>query len=96
VKLDVEGAELSVLKGGLAVLTTNRPVLLVEVAQIRSAAWGYDAEEIVRMLESVGYEWFAILEGGRIQRVTQITEREMNVLAIPSEKQDLLKAFVET
>jgi FkbM family methyltransferase len=95
IKLDVEGAELSVLKGGSGILVHQRPVLLVEVAPIRSAAWGYDAAEIVRLLEATGYGWFAILDGGRLRQVSQIHEREMNIVAIPSERQDLLEGLVQ-
>lgn len=83
IKLDVEGAELSVLKGARECLAKARPVLLVEVAQIRTAAWGYDAAEIVRFLERMGYKWFEILDGGRLLPLTQIDPQEMNLAAIP-------------
>src|SRR5262249_38007051 len=83
IKLDVEGAELSVLKGASRLLARTQPVLLVEVAQIRTAAWGYQAVEIVRSLENLGYECFDVLDGGRLGPATHIDQKEMNVVAIP-------------
>ena len=83
IKLDAEGAELSVLKGASKSLARMRPVLLVEVAQIRTAAWGYDAVEIVRFLEEVGYEWFEILDGGKLAPLTQVDRQDMNLVAVP-------------
>jgi FkbM family methyltransferase len=83
IKLDVEGAELSVLKGASKSLARMRPVLLVEVAQIRTAAWGYEAVEIVRFLQNIGYQWFEILDGGKLRPVTQIDRNEMNLVAMP-------------
>src|SRR5258708_8062722 len=51
VKLDVEGSELDVLKGALGLLQAiPRPVLLVEVYDIRTQPWGYKAREIVEFL----------------------------------------------
>lgn len=91
IKLDVEGAELSVLKGAREFLARTRAVLLVEVAQIRTERWGYDAMEIVRFLENMGYAWFEILDGGRLAPASQIDSQEMNLVAVPrGQEQELL------
>ena len=51
IKLDVEGAELSVLKGAPQLLANGpRPVILIEVFDIRTQPWGYAAREIIRFL----------------------------------------------
>jgi FkbM family methyltransferase len=84
IKLDVEGAELSVLKGARECLSRRHPVLLVEVAQIRTSAWGYDAKEIGRFLENMGYECFEILDEGKLAPASQADQREMNIVAFPA------------
>jgi len=89
IKLDVEGAELSVLRGAPELLSRYpRPVILAEVANIRTAPWGYRASEIVTALENAGYHWYEILEGGRLVAVGKIHERETNLVAVPSERID--------
>lgn len=90
-KLDVEGAELSVLKGASELLNRNpRPVILAEVADIRTAAWGYRAAEIVTALECVGYHWFNVMADGSLVPVSQIDARESNLVAVPEERIDKL------
>lgn len=87
VKLDVEGAELSVLKGASDLLRLFlRPVILAEVQDIRTKPWGYPAREIVRFLVDLGYDWFDILPDGRLEAMHG--ERELyhgNFVAIPVE-----------
>ncbi len=87
IKLDVEGAELSVLNGARELLKHNpRPVILAEVANIRTAAWGYRATEIVAVLERAGYNWFEIAADGSLAPLSRIDEKEANLVAIPKER----------
>jgi FkbM family methyltransferase len=70
IKLDVEGAELEVLKGARTLLhSEKRPVFLAEIYDIRTAAWGYRAHEIVQMLKSCGYSWFWLGGEGRLKPI---------------------------
>jgi hypothetical protein len=90
-KLDVEGAELDVLKGALRLLNTvPRPVLLVEVYDIRTQPWGYQAREIVGFLEELGYRWFELLNSGSIRPVAATLQvYDANLVAVPREITDL-------
>lgn len=65
IKMDVEGGELEVLKGAAKLLQGARlPVLLLEVSDLRTAAWNYKAKEIVDFLQERGYAFFSISAGG--------------------------------
>jgi FkbM family methyltransferase len=66
VKMDVEGAELSALRGAETLFRTRRPALLCELHEKRTAPWGYAARDIVDLVASWGYRWFEIEEGGRL------------------------------
>jgi FkbM family methyltransferase len=89
-KLDVEGGELDVLKGASRVLQfLPRPVLLVEVYDIRTGPWGYRAHEIVRFLDGIGYRWFQLDDKGSLSRIAPDLEvYDANLVAIPEERVD--------
>jgi FkbM family methyltransferase len=91
VKLDVEGGELDVLKGALRLFKTiPRPVLLVEVYDIRTQPWGYKAREIVEHLSHLGYRWFEILSDGSIRPVSpNLQVYDANLVAIPEERAEV-------
>lgn len=62
VKLDVEGHEAAVLRGGAATLRRCRPVLSVEVEERHCPG---STRDVPRLLESLGYRGFFWLEGPR-------------------------------
>jgi FkbM family methyltransferase len=51
VKIDVEGAELSVLKGAVGLLTKDRPTVALEI----HTAWKPGVDEIDQLLKDAGY-----------------------------------------
>jgi FkbM family methyltransferase len=90
IKLDVEGAELSVLKGATELLRRSpRPVILAEVQDLRTKPWGYRAEEILLYLTSLNYKWFEPKDSGQLMSVRLGDDNyDGNFLAIPNERMD--------
>jgi FkbM family methyltransferase len=86
IKLDVEGAELSFLRGAERILQVSRPVILAEVQDLRTRPWGYAAREIIEFLARVGYRWFALTANGNLQPISaQLLTYDANLVALPEE-----------
>jgi FkbM family methyltransferase len=88
IKLDVEGAELDVLKGASNLLRqSSRPVFMVEVYDIRTQPWGYAARDIVRFLTERGFEWYSLEESGTPRPVDSASPSfDANLVAVPAER----------
>jgi len=56
IKIDVEGAELNVLKGGESVIKKFHPMILFEYHDRAVEKFGYKKEEILELLKSWGYQ----------------------------------------
>lgn len=87
IKLDVEGAELSVLQGAKKLLThPPRPVILAEVQDLRTQPWGYSAREIISHLFTLGYDWNQVRLNGLLEKLPIDKQNyDGNFVAIPSE-----------
>lgn len=88
IKLDAEGAELSVLYGALKLLNgKNRPAMLVEVQDVRTRRWSYPAREILQFLKRLDYQWFAIAAKGALLPISCKQESyDANLVALPAER----------
>jgi FkbM family methyltransferase len=95
-KLDVEGAEISVLEGAENLLSQEpRPVVLAEVCDLRTAAWGYPAVEILRQLLDRGYRWFEPREGGRlVPAPLDAKHYDGNFVALPEERIEQFRGYL--
>jgi FkbM family methyltransferase len=87
-KLDVEGAELSVLKGAPQLLMNRpRPTILAEVQDIRTKPWGYAARAIIRYLAAADYHWFRPLADGGLEPIdVEREECDGNFVTVPEER----------
>ena len=88
IKLDVEGAELSVLYGAMKLLHgESRPAILAEVQDARTQPWGYAAREILHFLIRMDYRWFAIAAKGALLPISCDQETyNANLVALPVER----------
>jgi FkbM family methyltransferase len=85
-KLDVEGAELSVLYGAMKLLQReSRPAILVEVQDTRTQPWGYAAREIIQFLIRMDYRCFAIAAKGVLLPIS-CDQEEYNANLVDSSK----------
>ncbi len=79
IQMDVEGAEAEALRGASAMLTSARPLLVIELHQTNAA--------VAAILDRLGYT-YAVL--GSSQPVLDVTW-DANIVAIPQERLDLIE-----
>jgi FkbM family methyltransferase len=63
VKIDVEGGELHVLRGGQQTIETYRPTMLIEIEARHTARYEYSADDVVEWLTRRGYTMYAWRHG---------------------------------
>lgn len=85
IKMDVEGAELEVIKGGLQTLERHKPFLLFELFEAALQKQGASAHAVLAQLKELGYLFYAFGEStGLPHALEQLDSRSQNVLAIHS------------
>lgn len=87
IKIDVEGAEMQVLRGGLQFLRQTQPLLVMEIRDndVRKRNFGYDVSDLIKLLRSVGYmEFFSLRRRGLvlIQSTADISPNDDDILAL--------------
>jgi FkbM family methyltransferase len=98
IKMDIEGAELSALQGAARLLRTlPRPVLLIEVFEIRTRPWGYSARDIVKFISEADYLLYRLVGDGDLAFIDPGEDRlDANFIAVPKEKVTELSCFLPT
>ncbi|WP_194973140.1 FkbM family methyltransferase [Aquiflexum lacus] len=81
IKIDVEGAELQVLKGALDTLRKHKPYLMIEINREACLAGGYEPEEIFELLRPMGYTFEKIGFRGKRIPVARVPQEFCNILA---------------
>jgi len=88
IKVDAEGAELSVLYGVMRLLLRkSRPAILAEVQDVRTLPWGYAARDIIQLMVRMDYRWFR--DRGKGSAVPISCDQETynaNLVALPAER----------
>jgi len=86
VKVDVEGAELFVLRGAARSLARHRPRLILELAEGNFEAAGYTTQDLLRLLATHRYELSVIGGGGRLTAISTASQvpRFCNILCVPT------------
>jgi FkbM family methyltransferase len=87
IKMDVEGAEMQVLEGGKRFLKETQPMLILEIRDqdIRLQKFGYDADDVLKLLRSVGYNnFFSLRSIGlvAINKRSDILDSDHDMLAV--------------
>jgi len=63
IKIDVEGAELMVLRGADETLRQFRPTLVVEISKANFKVAGYDVEDVLSLIAKHGYQVYCLQNG---------------------------------
>lgn len=80
IKIDVEGAEYSVLKGSINTLETHKPIIVSELSELLLSSFEGNSKEILDFLKNIGYEVFNANDTNAIAKAPF----EGEIIAIPS------------
>ena len=72
-KIDVEGSELFVLRGGEKTLRENSPIIFVEILRKWCRAFGHEASDVFNLLHDMGYLGH-VVRGPELEVIENITE----------------------
>lgn len=97
IKLDVEGAELLVLNGSKKLLGSNMaPILILEVSQLLSSAFGYTPKDIEGFLKQYNYSFFIISKELKLRSITSLSGIDtLNIVCLQEKHIDYYKNLIE-
>jgi len=74
IKCDVEGAEILAVKGAIETIKKYLPVMFLEMLRKWSAKYGYHPNDIIKILEEIGYECFFV-KNEKLVKIKRINEK---------------------
>jgi FkbM family methyltransferase len=88
VKVDVEGSELSVIKGGLETIQRDRPTIFIELLRKWMAPFGHHPQDVLDLLFIEGYECYGIGKNSlrKIEFIDENTEETNYIFCHPHRK----------
>lgn len=96
IKIDVEGAEMDVLRGSIGILSSkDRPIIMCEMIDLRTEPWGYRSRDIYDFLLSLQFYWFTVTSTGRLTPCSRKANFHENLIAVPIEKIGNLRPFID-
>jgi FkbM family methyltransferase len=84
IKLDIEGGELDALRGGLRVIRSHRPTILVEMNPQAAAAQGSKTRDVFELLRGLGYSLALMTRQGGLNACLEPPTQLTNMLALPN------------
>lgn len=82
VKIDVEGAEMKVLKGMSSIISRNHPVMVIEVSDPWLKELGSSSAEVFEFLHANNYQIFEIRKHGHVEIIAP-PAKQIDALCIP-------------
>lgn len=94
IKIDCEGAELNILKGGAALLNRSRPLISVEYGPGGFDAYGYGPEDLFLFCESINYNVFDLF-GNKFKTLDEwnncVAKFYWDYILVPEEKASMVE-----
>ena len=86
IKVDVEGYELSVLKGGQQTITNNRPIVQLEIVEAQCKRFGYTPQDIADFfISTIGDYGIYTFKGQRLPDTWEKVKGVMDYFFVPNE-----------
>ena len=83
IKIDVEGAELAVLRGAEQILKESKPVILFELLDAALRAQGSSACEVLEFLKQRGFSILRFEADGTLAPLAGLEDASSNLVAVP-------------